>query len=240
MEHYVPASIPYAELGARLFLALVFGALVGIERRLHHKNAGIQTHALVSVGAASYGMISLLGLGPTNNPMLIAGGVVTGIGFIGGGVIMHRGASVQGLNTAATLWAAASMGLAAGAGYLVFACFVLVALLFIQFSLMWAEDWFERVLPSQAGPITYRLTMRMTPSAADLVHAAWTSFVSRTAASVQSMATTQDTDETLMDAEFTVPAAHARDVVALNTTLTSVPGVNRAQLDRVSEDGGGS
>src|SRR5262245_3515051 len=76
-----------------------------VERQWRHKNAGVRTHALVSVGASTFGLISLLGFGATNNPMLIAGGVVTGIGFIGGGVIMHQGGMIQGINTAATLWA---------------------------------------------------------------------------------------------------------------------------------------
>src|SRR5215831_18509644 len=110
-------AVSVFQIAARLFLSLIFGALVGIERQWHHKNAGVRTHALVSVGASTFGLISILGFGATNNPMLIAGGVVTGIGFIGGGVIMHQGGVIQGINTAATLWATASMGLAIGAGY---------------------------------------------------------------------------------------------------------------------------
>jgi putative Mg2+ transporter-C (MgtC) family protein len=120
-------AISAGGMAARLFVALLFGALVGIERQWHHKNAGVRTHALVSIGASTFGLISLLGFGATNNPMLIAGGVVTGIGFIGGGVIMRQGGTIQGINTAATLWATASMGLAAGAGYYVLTALVFVA-----------------------------------------------------------------------------------------------------------------
>ena len=143
-----PVALGFAELALRFGVALLFGALVGIERRLRHKNAGIQTHALVSIGAAAFGVLSLLGFGPTNNPMLIAGAVVTGIGFIGGGVIMHRGASVKGINTAATLWATASMGLAAGAGYYTVAVVVFVTMLIIQFPLRWLEHRIESHPPS--------------------------------------------------------------------------------------------
>src|SRR5204863_2093984 len=94
------------ELIVRLALATVFGMLVGVERQWHHKNAGIKTNTLVSVGAAAFALISHRGFGETNNPAAVAAGVVTGIGFIGAGVIMRRGGSVQGINTAATLWAA--------------------------------------------------------------------------------------------------------------------------------------
>lgn len=152
MEYPVSAAIAlgFAELALRFGIALLFGALVGIERRLHHKNAGIQTHALVSIGAAAFGVLSLLGFGPTNNPMLIAGAVVTGIGFLGAGVIMHRGASVQGINTAATLWATASMGLAAGAGYYALTAVVFTTMLIIQFPLRWLEHRIEPQPPSDA------------------------------------------------------------------------------------------
>jgi len=137
-------AISEAQIAARLIVSLLFGALVGIERQWHHKNAGVRTHALVSIGACAFGLISLLGFGATNNPMLIAGGVVTGIGFIGGGVIMHRGGVIQGINTAATLWATASMGLACGAGYYFLTSLVFVSVLVIQFPLGWLEESIER------------------------------------------------------------------------------------------------
>jgi putative Mg2+ transporter-C (MgtC) family protein len=77
---------------------------------------GDQNQHLGGGGATAFGLISELGFGPTNNPAQVASGVVAGIGFIGAGVIMRRGSSVQGINSAATLWATASMGLAIGAG----------------------------------------------------------------------------------------------------------------------------
>src|SRR6266852_7512605 len=105
-----------AEMAGRLLLSALFGTLVGIERQWRHKNAGLKTNALVSIGATAFGLIALHGFGPGSQPTQIAAGVVTGIGFIGAGVVMHRGASVQGINSAATLWATASMGLAIGQG----------------------------------------------------------------------------------------------------------------------------
>src|SRR5215471_9205309 len=116
-------EIQFAE---RLLLALVYGAVIGIERQYHHKNAGLKTNTLVAVGATAFAIISHALIDYTNNPMTIAAGVVSGIGFIGGGVIMRRGGSVQGINSAATLWAAAAMGLAIGVGYYLLATLITV------------------------------------------------------------------------------------------------------------------
>jgi putative Mg2+ transporter-C (MgtC) family protein len=95
----------------------------------------LKTNTLVSVGATSFGLIALGSIGSGGNPTQIAAGVVTGIGLIGAGVIMHRGASVQGINTAATLWAAAGMGLAIGQGSYQLATYILGTALIVQFSL---------------------------------------------------------------------------------------------------------
>jgi putative Mg2+ transporter-C (MgtC) family protein len=135
---------PIAEVALRLSVAFVLGALVGVERQWHHKSAGLRTHTLVAVGAAAFTIVSSLGLGPTNSPMMIAAGVVTGIGFIGGGVIMPQGPTVQGINTAATLWTTASIGLAAGAGYYALMAMVFAAVLVVQFPLQRVEQWIDR------------------------------------------------------------------------------------------------
>ena len=140
------------EVAIRLALAFVVGACVGVERQWNHKNAGLRTHTLVAVGAAAFTIVSALGLGPTSNPMLIAAGVVTGIGFIGGGAIMHDGHSVHGLNTAATLWTTASMGLAAGSGYYAVTGMIFVAVLMVQFPLELVEQWIDRASRRRVPP----------------------------------------------------------------------------------------
>ena len=119
----------------RLAVALVFGALIGIEREWRHKNAGIKTNTLVAIGSATFAMLSNT-FGPTNhNPAQIAAAVVTGIGFVGAGVIIHRGATVQGVTTAATLWANAAAGVAVGLGQIYLASAMCVAILVVQFTM---------------------------------------------------------------------------------------------------------
>lgn len=145
-------AVSVLDIASRIFCALVFGTLVGIERQWHHKNAGVRTHALVAIGACTFSLISLLGFGPTSNPMLIAAGVVTGIGFLGAGVILRQGGMVQGINTAATLWATASMGLALGAGYAIVAALTFGAVLSVQFPLRWLEEAIESRSPRRREP----------------------------------------------------------------------------------------
>jgi putative Mg2+ transporter-C (MgtC) family protein len=116
-------------------LALAFGlsSLIGLEREWRHKSAGLRTHTLVGVGAALFLLISKYGfsdvLGPEVrlDPSRVAAGVVTGIGFIGGGLIVVRGDAVRGLTTAAIVWVTAAVGAACGAGLALLAIAVTVA-----------------------------------------------------------------------------------------------------------------
>lgn len=101
----------------RLGLAALFSGLVGFEREARQKAAGLRTHMLVGLGAALFGLLSLDAF-EAEDRSRIAAQVVSGIGFLGAGVIFRQGANVRGLTTAAGLWAVAAIGLAAGAGRL--------------------------------------------------------------------------------------------------------------------------
>jgi putative Mg2+ transporter-C (MgtC) family protein len=110
----------------RLALAAILGGLIGVERELREREAGLRTHLLVALGSAlftivgAYGFDAFLNTGASvvrADPTRIAAQIVTGIGFLGAGAIIRQGLSVRGLTTAATLWVVAAVGLAAGAGY---------------------------------------------------------------------------------------------------------------------------
>jgi len=109
------------EMVLRLLLAAALGAIIGYQRERAGKPAGLRTHILICVGAALFTVASLYGFGMTADPARVAAGIVAGIGFLGAGAIIRReGGIVEGLTTAATIWAVAAIGLAAGAGlYLV-------------------------------------------------------------------------------------------------------------------------
>ena len=103
-----------------LLLAAVLGSIIGYQRETHGKPAGVRTLGLIGVGSGLFGVTSMLGF-PGSNPSVIAAGVVTGVGFLGAGAILHRQGGVEGLTTAATIWVTAGVGLAAGAGLYILA-----------------------------------------------------------------------------------------------------------------------
>ena len=102
----------------RILVATGMGAAIGYEREKAGKPAGLRTHMLIAVGSALFTVVSIYGFGTFGDISRVAAGVVAGIGFIGAGAIIHRGTGdiVEGLTTAATIWAVAAVGLAAGAG----------------------------------------------------------------------------------------------------------------------------
>src|ERR1700733_2334550 len=127
---------------AELGLALALSAAVGLEREMRQKNAGLRTHTLVGVGAALFMLISKYGFTDVLEPRLVvldpsrvAAQIVTGVGFLGAGLIFVRRDSVRGLTTAAAIWVTAAVGAASGAGLPVLAVmttaiYFLVALVF--------------------------------------------------------------------------------------------------------------
>lgn len=104
-------AIPYL---LNLLAALALGALIGAERQWRQRMAGLRTNALVAVGAAVF-ILSSVTTSP-DSPGRIAAQVVSGIGFLGAGVIMREGMNIRGLNTAATLWCSAGIGVLCGLG----------------------------------------------------------------------------------------------------------------------------
>ena len=100
----------------RLAVAFSLGSLIGLERQFRQRGAGLRTNALVAAGACMF--VSLSYLYEDTSPSRIAAGVVTGIGFLGAGVILHEGLTVRGLTTAATIWCSAAIGCLAGADLL--------------------------------------------------------------------------------------------------------------------------
>jgi putative Mg2+ transporter-C (MgtC) family protein len=120
----------------KLIVAVVLGSLIGVERVLVHKEAGIKTHALVSMGAAVFVMISeSIGEKYINlssfNPIMMASNVIVGIGFIGAGMIMFRDSRTRGLTTAGGLWVTAGIGMASGFGLFNIAIIATILVLFI-------------------------------------------------------------------------------------------------------------
>jgi putative Mg2+ transporter-C (MgtC) family protein len=147
----------------RLALALALSSVIGIEREIRHKSAGLRTYALVGTGSAlfmlvsQYGFADVLGKHSTLDPSRVAAQVVSGIGFIGGGVIFVRKDLVKGLTTAAGVWATAAIGMAAGGDLPLLA----LAMTIIYLLVSYAYPEVKRMLPrARLAPSRVRLTYR--------------------------------------------------------------------------------
>lgn len=122
---------PVAQQIIALTICFILCTLLGIERQFHHKNAGVKTHVLVGVGSclftliSAYGFAPVLGAGVAIDPARIAAQIVSGIGFIGAGVIFVNNDAVRGLTTAATVWLSAALGMACGAALFHLAAYAL-------------------------------------------------------------------------------------------------------------------
>jgi putative Mg2+ transporter-C (MgtC) family protein len=144
-----------SELCCRLLLANLCGALIGINRDLHNKSAGFRTLSMVSVGSAIVTLtIAELGV-DANAASRVVQGVVTGVGFLGAGLILHPAASnrVLGLTTAAAVWVTASLGLASGLGHyrLVTASLVLILAILVVGGPL--EKYIERIAPRRRSAV---------------------------------------------------------------------------------------
>ena len=123
---------PEIESLLRLLLAAGLAAIIGFQREKAGKPAGLRTHILIGMGSALFTIVSIYGFGGTADPARIAAGVVTGIGFIGAGVIFRgmRGDKVMGITTAASIWVTSAIGIAVGTGlYIIGVAVALVTLL---------------------------------------------------------------------------------------------------------------
>lgn len=103
------------EMILRLLLAAVLGGIIGFQREKSNKPTGLRTLSIISMGSALFAVVSGMSFAG-GDPTRIAAGIVTGVGFLGAGAILHRQGGVEGLTSAATIWVSAGIGLAAGAG----------------------------------------------------------------------------------------------------------------------------
>ncbi|WP_246522949.1 MgtC/SapB family protein [Neoroseomonas eburnea] len=158
--------LPILDSILSLFVAFILGTLVGIERQFRQRSAGLRTNTLVAVGAAAFVDIGQRLAGDAEAVRVISY-VVSGIGFLGAGVIMKEGLNVRGLNTAATLWCSAAIGAAAGSDLVVEAVLITAFVLAGNTMLRPVVTWIERSPVSQASTEA-RIEVRVTTGSASL------------------------------------------------------------------------
>jgi putative Mg2+ transporter-C (MgtC) family protein len=133
----IVTTVTTQEFATNVGVALALGLLVGLERELRARDAGMRTNAMVCAGAAVFTMLARLfgDSGP------LAGQVITGIGFMGAGNILKSGEHVKGLTTAATLWSVAGIGMVAGTGHIDYALIAAAAVLIVNILLLPLDRW---------------------------------------------------------------------------------------------------
>jgi len=225
------------ELAYRMVLSLLFGTLVGLERQWHHKTAGLKTNTLVAIGATAITLVAERGFGPDAHLPQVAAGVVTGIGFIGGGVIMRRGGNVQGINSAATLWATASLGLAIGAGFYHLAWLVLAIVLAVQFLERGLANWIDRRSHFISALSVYTLQVEFSTAAETAVRSVWSDFAGKPGVALLhfSQSRTGET-ESALEWRMGLSETRIRELAYLAQALAALRDVRRATWSRVPVD----
>lgn len=153
-----PPALQLAALN--MSVALACGAVIGSERQVRQRMAGLRTNALVALGAAAF--VTFSGLFPDEvSPTRVAAQIVSGIGFLGAGIIFRDGFNVHGLNTAATLWCSAAVGMMAGAGAWPHAVLLTALVVFVNLGLRPLVKWLKK--KTKAGiPITRSFRVILT------------------------------------------------------------------------------
>lgn len=232
-------TIPVDVALVRFALALTFGALIGIEREWRHKTAGIKTNTLVALGATAFAMISDT-FGSTNhNPAQIAAAVVTGIGFIGAGVIIHRGTNVQGVTTAATLWANASVGVAVGIGQYAVATALFASILFAQFAFRRVAMRVARMAAHRPLPGRFELRVDCEVNTLHELNETWSRYAAAARLTSIRRSTQHHPDHVSWRSVFVTIGDEPVDVTQFEERLVAIPGVQRVQVQHLGvEDAG--
>ncbi|OCX53330.1 hypothetical protein BEL04_03235 [Mucilaginibacter sp. PPCGB 2223] len=144
----------YGDEILKIILSAIFGCLVGLEREVRRKPAGFRTLALICVGATIFTICSYK-LGVTDNRDRIAANIITGVGFLGAGVIFRNNASVSGITTAATIWIAAALGMLIGIGEYWLSMLTLIVSLFILYALQYIQNWVDSRFQHRLYSITF-------------------------------------------------------------------------------------
>ena len=174
-NNYINVEPGLVHVVLRLACAMLVGIVIGLEREYTHRPAGLRTHILVTLGAC---VVSILGemlflhyaaLGATPDPARLSAQVITGVGFLGAGTIMKEGVNVKGLTTAASVWAVACLGIAAGFGFYTVA---LAGMIFTLVTLTIFEALQRKLIHNHSAEDRFLIRTTDVPAALELINKA--------------------------------------------------------------------
>ena len=224
------------QIAVNLASAWLAGGLIGIERSYHGRAAGFRTHCIVAIAAAGAVMVSYIpalqpalfhGAASVDNAGRIAQGVMTGIGFLGAGVIFREGVNIQGLTSAASVWATAGIGLLFGVGAYGPAVLTAAAVLATLIVLRWVEMW----LPAKVYVWSvFRFEAAKAPSGEGL-----RAFLKDNGVSLSELSYARQEGGAILEYSGTVLAPKAAVFQALAERLRAMDGLVEYDLDRISK-----
>lgn len=219
------AHLSVVEFLIRLAAAALLGVAIGFERQWRQRAAGLHTSSLVSIGAALFALLDqTINAGDTTR---IVAGVVTGVGFIAGGVIFRSGFNVTGLNTAATIWATAAVGALAGFGLWPEAAAGAIAIILFNLVLQPLADAIDsRARLRQEAEIIYNVTVLCDATAQAAVGEAILTAISGSSLSLQSLTRHNAEGKAVeLHADIYAPKPDEARIEKLSQKLLAIPGV---------------
>lgn len=213
----------------RLVAALLLGAVVGLERQWRQRMAGTRTNALVAAGASAFVMAALLLDGDPSARSRIASYVVSGVGFLGAGVIFKDSANVHGLNTAATIWCSAAIGVLAGFGAPYLSLILAVAVIFTNEVLRPLAHRLHPVLPEATATLTtYEVNLTCRSVDESHLRTLLLSTISQSIAALQSIHSedVEGTDRMRIRADLSTQGRHNEILEQIVTRMSFEPGVS--------------
>ena len=228
--------LPFLDTLVSLAGAFVLGCLIGAERQYRQRTAGLRTTVLVAVGAAAFVDLGARIGGPVEALRVVAY-VVSGIGFLGAGVIMKEGLNVRGLNTAATLWCSAAIGACAGSDMLAEAAAVTVFVLAGNTLLRPLVNAINRIpLNEQALEATYEVVVRAEAQASSQVREALVDYLEAAQYPVSDVTAAERGDATEIVAKLVSTAIERRELDGVVERLEKLPGVRHATWESSTAD----
>ena len=225
----------FSSFAADVGVAFGLGVVIGFERELRNHEAGLRTNALVALGAGLFVSLSRWTVAE-GDPTRIAGQVVTGIGFLAGGVIIRDGFNIRGLNTAGTLWCTAAIGTLAGSGFPLAAAFGAAVVLLLHLVLRPVTNRFDAwVRTHSLGSGSYRLKFEVAAAQAIALRSAVLIAVNRRSGlSVTALRTESNPRSACLSLSADLTATGDRVVEELTAELAGATGVSAAGWERHS------
>lgn len=222
----------------RILTAFMLGGIIGAERQWRHRTAGLRTNTLVSLGSALFVILSVKITGDTS-PSRIASQIVSGIGFLGAGVIMKEGFTVRGLNTAATLWCSAAVGSLAGMGMWEIATVGAFAVVFAHLSLRPLSNYMNmRPIKFDYSTTTYNVKIICHKNALNHIRVITTQIITNTKFQIKSLSSSSENhDETIeVNAEIYIYGKHTQILEDVLRKITSEKEVLSASWEIVDKN----